>query len=100
MWGKFIYHEVAEPERLVFVVSFADEFGGTTRHPLSAAWPLEVLNTVTLQEQPDGTTILTLTESPINATNEECQTFEQGFDGMKAGFGATMDQLEAFLATG
>lgn len=35
MWGKFIYREIVKPERLVFIVSFSDEKGGTTRHPLA-----------------------------------------------------------------
>src|SRR4051812_29031866 len=46
MWGKFVYREVAAPERLVFVVSFTDEKGTPIRHPFSATWPLEVLSTV------------------------------------------------------
>jgi uncharacterized protein YndB with AHSA1/START domain len=25
MWGKFVYREIVAPERIVFVVSFADE---------------------------------------------------------------------------
>src|SRR5579862_7545096 len=44
MWGKFVYRQIIPPERLVLVVSFSDEQGGITRHPMSATWPLEVLN--------------------------------------------------------
>ena len=35
MWGRFVYREIAAPERIVFVNSFSDEKGGLTRHPMS-----------------------------------------------------------------
>src|SRR5262249_12034381 len=73
-WGKFVYREIVPQERLVFVVSFSDKNGGTLRHPLSATWPLEVLNTLTLTEQ-DGQTTLTMRGVPVNATEEERKTF-------------------------
>ena len=30
MWGKFVYREIAEPGRLVFINSFSDAEGGVT----------------------------------------------------------------------
>lgn len=36
MWGRFVYREVVEPSRLIFVVSFSDANGGVTRHPMAA----------------------------------------------------------------
>src|SRR5436190_4039244 len=33
MFGRFVYREVAAPERLVFVSSFSDAAGGVTRAP-------------------------------------------------------------------
>jgi uncharacterized protein YndB with AHSA1/START domain len=59
MWGKFVYREIAKPKRLVFVNSFSDEKGGTTRHPLHLDWPLEMLSTITFAEH-DGKTMLTI----------------------------------------
>jgi uncharacterized protein YndB with AHSA1/START domain len=97
MWGKFVYREITPPEKLVFVNSFSDAQGGITRHPLSATWPLEVLNTMTLTEK-DGKTTLTLRGGPINATEEERRTFATSFDSMNKGFGGTFDQLAAYLA--
>ena len=49
IWAKFVYREIAAPQRLVWVHSFSDEAGGLTRHPLSPTWPLELLTTVTLR---------------------------------------------------
>jgi uncharacterized protein YndB with AHSA1/START domain len=97
MWGKFVYREIIKPEKMVFVVSFSDEHGGITRHPMSATWPLEVLNTLTLEEE-NGKTTLTLRGAPINASEEEIKTFESNFPGMEQGFKGTFDQLEEFLA--
>ena len=97
MWGKFVYREVVEPERIVFVNSFSDEKGNLTRHPLSPSWPREVLNTLTLTEHA-GKTTLRLQGHPINATEEERKTFEAGFTSMQQGFGGTFDLLAAYLA--
>jgi len=97
MWGKFVFREIVAPERLVYVVSFSDEKGGVTRHPMARTWPLEMLNTVTLSEQ-SGRTTITLAATSINATEEERKTFRDGFDSMRQGWGGTMDQLTAYLA--
>jgi uncharacterized protein YndB with AHSA1/START domain len=98
MWGKFIYREVVPPERLVFVVSFSDAQGGTTRHPMSPSWPLEVLNTMTLTEDA-GKTTMKLLGVPVNATAEERKTFKDGHKGMEHGFRSTLERLVEYLAT-
>jgi uncharacterized protein YndB with AHSA1/START domain len=50
MWGKFIYREIVPQKRLVFVVSFSDQAGGVTRHPLHEKWPLTIFSTVCFAE--------------------------------------------------
>ena len=100
MYGKFVYREIAAPERLVFINSFSDAEGGTTRAPfpqLGGTWPLEVLNNLTLLEQ-CGKTALTLRGHPINATPAEIATYVSMFDSMRQGFGGTFDQLADHLA--
>ena len=97
MWGKFVYREVAAPGRLVFVNSFSDEQGNLVRHPFAPTWPLEVLNTLTLEEH-DGRTTLTLSGGPINASEEERRTFDSSHDSMRTGFGGTFDQLAGYLS--
>ena len=97
MWGKFRFHQIEAPERLVFIVSFSDEKMGTTRHPLSATWPLEVMHTLTLSEQ-RGRTTLSLTGLPHNASEVERNTFRKGHLSMQQGFKGTFDQLEEYLA--
>lgn len=98
MWGKYIFREVTPKSRLVFVVSFSDEAGNLTKHPLSTDWPLEILSTVEFAER-DGKTTINVTWTPINASELEHKTFDDGAASMKGGWTGTLDQLEAHLAT-
>jgi uncharacterized protein YndB with AHSA1/START domain len=64
---------------------------------MSPTWPLEMLTTVTFEEE-GGKTKLNLAWVPINATPEEIQTFLGAMDGMKGGWTGSFDQLESHLA--
>ncbi len=100
MYGRFVYREIAAPERLVYVSSFSDVQGGITRAPFEQirdSWPPEVLNTLTLGED-GGRTMLTLRGHPLNAGEAEAKTFAGMFDSMRRGFGGTLDQLASHLA--
>jgi uncharacterized protein YndB with AHSA1/START domain len=97
MWGKFVYREIAEPERLVFVNSFSDKDAGTTRNPWMPTGPLEVLNQLALAEK-EARTMLSLRGSPINATDEELKAFAAGAESMQKGFAGTFAQLDEYLA--
>lgn len=102
MWARFIYCEIAPPERLVFVNAFSDREGGLTRPPypqLGDDWPLEVLNTVTFAEQ-KGQTNLTVRGKPLNASKAAWQAYVRMHDSMRQGFGGTFDKLAAHLASG
>ena len=98
MWGKLVFREIVPPERLAFVVSFADAAGNTVRAPFNAHWPLEILNIATFTEH-DGRTTLTLRGSALNATIEERDTFVAGSESVRQGLGVSLDQLGAYLAT-
>ena len=98
MWGKFVYKEIVPKTKIVFVVSFSDEKGGFSRHPMAPNWPLETINTLLLSEK-DGKTLLTLKGHPINSTSEEDTLFYGAFEGMNQGFKGTFDQLEEYLKT-
>jgi uncharacterized protein YndB with AHSA1/START domain len=97
MWGRFVYREIVPPERIVLVSSFSDEAGGITRHPLAPTWPREMLSTFTFVEE-GGKTTMTVRWSPLDASAEELEAFERGRDGMRAGWGGTLDQFGAYLA--
>jgi len=97
MWGKWVFREIVEPEKLVFVHSFSDAAGGLTRHPLHPSWPLELLATVTFAEQ-NHRTALTVQWLPLNPTDEERKTFDSSHESMKQGWSGTFEQLADYLA--
>jgi len=98
MWGRWVFREIAPPERIVWVNSFSDPQGGLTRVPADEPWPTEMLCVATLREQ-DGRTTVTLESTAINASPEERQTFERNHESMRTGWTGTFDQLEAHLAS-
>jgi uncharacterized protein YndB with AHSA1/START domain len=100
MWGKFVFREIAAPERIEFINSFSDESAGTTRHPLVPTWPLQLLSTFTL-ESAGAKTRFTVRWSPYEATQEERDVFDSAEMrvSMSNGWGGTLDQLEAYLKT-
>jgi uncharacterized protein YndB with AHSA1/START domain len=98
MWGKFVFREIVEPERMVFVNSFSDEAGGTTRHWLHASWPLQMITTFTFEALPNGKTRFTTRSRPLDATAEERKTFDDNHDSMRRGWTGTLDQLSDYLA--
>ena len=97
MWGKWVIREIAKPQRLVFLNSFSDEAGGLTRHPGSTTWPLEMLSTITFAEQ-NGQTLVIIRWLPLNATDAERKTFDDGHESMNQGWGGSLDQLTVHLA--
>ena len=97
MWGKMVYREITPRDRIVFVNSFSDEAGGTTRHPMAPTWPLEMLSIFTFEDVAGGKTRFTVRWSPHNATDEERRTFDAGHDSMRQGWGGTLDKLAGYL---
>ena len=96
MWGKFVYQEIIPNEKLQFATSFSNAEEGFSRHPMSETWPIEVLSTVYFKEE-NGKTMLRMTASPINATDEECTTFASSYEAMTMGWNGTFAQLETYL---
>lgn len=99
MWGKFTFRDIVPQQKLVQITSFSDEKGGITRHPLAPTWPLQMLSTFAFEDAPGGKTKFTVRWSPYEATAEEQVTFDAGHASMTQGWGGTMDQLAAYLAT-
>ena len=97
IWGLFVYSEIVEPERIVFVSSFCDANGNIILSPFFKAWTVEILNTLTLVEQ-SGKTTMTLSGGPINATAEELEAYASMIGSMQQGFGGTFDRLDTYLA--
>lgn len=91
-WGKGIYHEIVEPERLVFTDSFSDEKGNIVQpvdYGMGADWPVEALITVTFDEL-DGKTGLTVRQSVPESLAES--------SGARQGWAETLDKLAEYLS--
>jgi uncharacterized protein YndB with AHSA1/START domain len=96
MWGRWVYREIAAPERLVFINSFSDPEGGLTHPPGAPEWPLQMLSTITFDERDRGT-LVTVRFSAYDATELERATFDAGHDSMRGGWTGTFDQLDEYL---
>ena len=98
MWGRWIIREVVAPEKLVVIVSFSDEQGGVTRHPMAADWPLQTLSKTTFSAQGDKT-LMRFEWSAYEATVVEKKAFDAGRASMEQGWGGTLQQLDEYLAS-
>ena len=97
MWGRAVYREVSAPSRLVYVQSFSDAAGQIARAPFfGGRWPLEMLTTVTFEEDGPRTRV-TLTWSPLNAEADELANFISNIPSMHGGWGNSFDQLAALV---
>ncbi len=98
-YGVFHYVVIEEPDRIEWINSFANETGEIIAAPFPGlVFPKEVMNKLTLTEA-DGITTLYLTGYPINASEEEENTYYSMFASMNQGFTGTLNQLEAYLKT-
>ena len=100
-WGRWVFREIVPPERLVFVVSFADEAANAIRAPWDANWPLEMLSTVTFDDHAGigRGTVVSVRWEAVNASATERQSFAAGHGSMRQGWGGTFERLEGYLQT-
>ena len=92
-WSKGTYREIVPPERLVMTDSFADAQGNVvpaSYYGMDPNWPLEMLVTVTFEEQ-DGKTRLTLTHSGVRGVSD------QDLGNMEQGWSESFDKLAEYL---
>ncbi len=97
MWAKWVFREVAAPERQVWVHGFSDPAGNRSHHPMAPTWPLEMLCSAVFEER-GGQTEMTLRSAAHNASATEQHTFDSSHTSMEMGWGGTLRQLVAHLA--
>lgn len=97
MWARITYGTIKKPELIEFTLCFSNEAGGVTRAPFFDVWPLEIFNALRFTEQGEKTTIR-LDSFPVNASEEEFNSFMQETASMTMGWGASFDVLERYLA--
>lgn len=101
MWGRFNYREIAAPDRLVWLNSFANENCGIARAPFSASCPLEIANIATFSENA-GITTVTLRAEPFGEVAEERKFFFEELcssGSLEQGNGGMLDKLAEHLVT-
>ena len=96
-WGRWVYRDIIEPARLVFVASCADANGGVTRHPRVPHWPRYVHHTLDLADVAGGTEFR-LCSRPVHASEEEIRTFEDRHDSLRRDLADAWARLDAYLA--
>lgn len=96
MYGLFTFISLEPLEKLVYINAFADENGNVVQPPFSAVFPLRVHYTVDFADQ-DGQTIMTLTGTPFEASQEAIDFYTSMLEDMRAGFTASFDNLAAYL---
>lgn len=93
-WSTGVFREIVPTERLVYTDSFADEKGDVvpaTHYGMSADFPLEMLVTVTFEEQ-GGKTRLALRHAGLPPGKD--------LDDCRAGWNESFDKLADVLARG
>jgi len=91
-WSQGVFHEIDEPNRLVFSDAFADEAGNVVSpdyYGMSDDWPTEALVTVDFSEHV-GKTRLTLQHWPLKPGTER--------DQCQQGWNESLDKLAEYLA--
>lgn len=98
MYGTAEYTKIQKPHVISYKQSFTDENEKLSRHIFDPNWPATMLTTVTLTEEEDNhtrvTVVWTLEE---NATAQERETFLKGRPGMTQGWTGSFDKLEKYL---
>ena len=96
VYSKFVFREIEPMSRLVWVHGFADAEGNRVRAPFAEQFPLELLTSVLLMDDGEGTRI-DLTWTPLNATPEEAAFFASMMASMEGGWSGSFEQLDEFL---
>ena len=98
IWGRWVYREIAKPERLVFLSMFSDANGGVTPHPWGMEWPLQTLSTITFADLGGDRTMVTVHWSPFTPTESERASFAANHASMNQGWSGTLEQFDEYLA--
>jgi uncharacterized protein YndB with AHSA1/START domain len=96
-WGRWIYREIVDQERMVYHVSFSDEGCGITRHPMAPNWPLETLSLSEFSDV-EGCTRIHLEMSVLGSDPVALKAFDEARSSMTQGWSGTMDLLDDYLA--
>lgn len=97
MYGRFVYREIQDCSRITWLHGFATARGGMARAPFAESFPFECANAALFEALGDQTRV-TITSRPFRAGAAEVAAFDALLGPMEQGYGATLDQLAAYLA--
>lgn len=97
IWARFIYTEVSPNDRLMWVQSFSNESAEICRFPLVDDWPLEMTTTVTFHPEDENRTRVTVSSTPLNASDTEIQVFVDELPGMNEGWTGSFEKLDDYI---
>ncbi|MCC3859598.1 SRPBCC family protein [Pseudemcibacter aquimaris] len=94
---KVIFKEVNEPEKIIWHHhSSTDENWNDIPSPMMPNWPALLLTTVTFIDQGDQTNVI-LTQTPMNASNDEIAGFSAMMSKMDGGWGSGYKIIDEIL---
>ncbi len=98
-WALWRFTALEALRRLAFELSFADPERRVTASPFGGPWPARLATTVTFEPHAGigRGTVLTLTSTPLGASDEEVAAFVAMFSSMEMGWGQTLDALAAHV---
>lgn len=96
-YGRFLFGKIEPYDLLEFTNAFADEQARVVKAPFDIPLPPEIFYRLVFTEK-NGRTTITLTGEPVNASQEEIESFHSISGSMEQGFGATFDKLSGYLA--
>lgn len=99
MWLFTRYEEVTSPDKLVFLQYFSNENGDILPSPHIPNWPKDMLATLAFEALDANNTRLTFSWEPRDPSAEELAVFESTRADHPKGWGAGMDQLDAYLSS-
>lgn len=97
MFGKWLYKELVPNETITGVIVFTDESGANIiPHALMPGWPLKILSEVHFSDI-DGKTKVSVDWSAYEASDNECEAFEDGAPSCQEGWTGTFEVLQEVI---
>lgn len=96
-FSKMVFQEVVEPEKLVWHHSSTDSEWNVASNMMMPDWPRLLLTTVVFVDVGDKTKV-SLTQQPINASDEGLACFAEKMSGMDNGWGSGYKLIDELLA--
>ena len=96
-FSRMDFTEVVSEEKIVYHHASVNESWEDAPNPMMPTWPQKFLTTITFTANGDKT-VVRLSQVPMDASQEEIETFKQMMAGMDHGWGAGFDLIAEIMA--